>query len=115
MRKEEKIMDDKEYEKELKDNPPIMVESLPLRPGELVFTDMPEGDKFQLLIRYLNDVATFNKNQTILLAQLTQLVKYVCEHLGIDVQAKEKETTRKFQEQIEKNIKESKEKLVAGK
>ena len=109
MRKEEKTMDDKEYEKELKDNPPIMVEELPLRPGELVFTDMPEGDKFQLLIRYFNDVATFNKNQTILLAQLTQLVKYVCEHLGIDVQAKEKETTKKLQAQIEQSIKESKE------
>lgn len=114
MRKEEKIMEDKEYEKELKENPPIMVENLPLRPNELVFTKMPKGDKFQLLIRYLNDIATFDKNQTILLAQLTTLVKYICEHLGIDVVAKEKETSRKIKDQIEQNIKDSKEKL-AGK
>lgn len=110
-------MEDKEYLKALEENPPVKVDKLPLRPNELVFSDMPDGDKFQLLIRYLNDVATFDKNQTILLAQLTTLVKYICEHLGIDVVAKEKESSRKIKDQIEQNIQDSKEKIIkeAGK
>lgn len=110
-------MEDKEYLKALEKNPPVKVKELPLRPNELVFSDMSDGDKFQLLIRYLNDVATFDKNQTILLAQLTTLVKYICEHLGIDVVAKEKESSRKIKDQIEQNIQDSKEKIIkeAGK
>lgn len=104
-------MAEKTYEEELKENPPVSVKELPYRPGELIFAEMPEGDKFQLLVRYMNDIATFDKNSVILLAQAVQLLKYICESLGIDVVEKEKETTKKMKEQIEREIEEAKEKI----
>lgn len=99
------------YEKELKENPPIEVEELPKRPGELWFASLSDGEKFQLVTRYLNDIAVFNKNDTLLLAQIVNLLKYICEHLGIDVAKKEKETTAKMKKVIEDNIEEAKQKL----
>lgn len=90
---------------------PILVKELPKRPGELVFNELDDGDKYQLLIRYFNDIATFDKNTVFLLAQTVQLLKYICEHLGIDIIAKEKETTAKIKKQIDEKIEESKEKI----
>lgn len=103
---------DYEYEKELKENPPVEIEELPVRPGELLFHKMNEGDRFQLLTRYMNDLAVFSKNQMVLLTQCVSLLRYICEEMGIDVAKKEKETAAKMKKQIEDSIEESKKKLT---
>ncbi len=100
------------YEKELKENPPKVIEHLDRRPGEVDFSKLDEEDYKQLLVRYLNDVCSINKSTLQILADLYVLVEFLCENSGIDVKAKKMELARKIKAQMEENIKKSKEQLV---
>ena len=100
----------------LEENPPIKMDKLPYAPGEVLFTELSDGDKFQLLARFLGDISVYNKNVVFLTAQCVSMLKWLCEANGIDVVAKEKENTKIMKENIEKEEKLVKEKLKkAGK
>lgn len=93
---------------------PIVVEKLDKTPDKVDFSKLDEGDKFQLLVRYLNELCSINKSNLQITADLNILIKFICEKLGIDVKAKKIELTEKIraqQEQQEKALKEQLEKI----
>lgn len=99
------------YEEELKQNPPKHLQKLDLRPGEIYFGELTEDEKYQVLIRYLNDNNSINKSTLQIVADLYVLMEFICEKMGIDVKTKKMELARKMKAQIEKNIEDSKKAL----
>ena len=75
------------------------------------FSQLPEGDKFQVLTRYLNDICSINKSTLQIVADLYVLMEFMCEKEGIDVRKKKLELAQKIKAQMDKDIKESKEQL----
>lgn len=75
------------------------------------FSGLSEGDKFQVLTRYLNDICSINKSTLQIVADLYVLMEFLCEQAGIDVRKKKLELARKIKAQQEQNIKLAKEQL----
>lgn len=112
----EQLTEKEVYEQQLKENPPKYIEELDRRPGEVDFSKLNDGDKFQVLTRYLNDLCSINKSNLQITADLYVIVEFICEKLGIDIKAKKQELAKKYKAQMEQNIKDSKEQLEkAGK
>lgn len=77
---------------------PVYVEQLKPLPSELMFCNLSDGEKFQILVRYLNDLAVFNKNTMALLSTLVNYVAVLSAKVhGVDVD-KELETLREENE-----------------
>jgi len=85
------------------------LEDLPHVAGELDVRDIPDGDKFQLLTRYLNDLCVYAKNSLIALNSLDVSIHVLGKALGIDIE----EAVRKAQEQALEGV--LKQKLVKSK
>ena len=75
------------------------------------FSQLPDGDKFQVLSRYLNDICSINKSTLQILADVYVLLEFICENEGINVKAKKMELAKKIKAQMEENIKASKQQL----
>lgn len=99
----------------MKDNTPkneqIVLTELDKSKDRVDFSKLSEGDKFQVLTRYLNDVCSIAKSQLQITADGYILLEFICEKLGIDVKAKKEELTKKIQEQYERAEREAKEAL----
>lgn len=89
------VAERKEFEK------PVYVEKLKLLPKELYFGKLTEGEQFQILVRYLNDLAVFNKNMMSLLATLTNYVAIISKvALNVDVDEEMEKIHKEFENQI---------------
>lgn len=109
---EEKQLTEQElYEKELEQNPPKRLQKLDLRPGEFYFGDLSEDEKYQVFIRYFNDICSINKSTLQIVADLYVLLEFICENMGIDVKAKKMELARNIKAQMKENMEKSKEEL----
>lgn len=89
----------------------IVLTELDKTTDKVDFSKLPEGDKFQVLCRYLNDVCSINKSTLQIMADLYVLMEFICEKLGIDVKKKKMELARQIKANMEQNIKESKKQL----
>lgn len=76
------------------------------------FSQLSEGDKFQVLTRYLNDICAITKSNLQIMADLYVLMEFVCAKLGIDVKKLKAELARAVKKQQEENIKASKKELL---
>lgn len=99
------------YEKELEQNPPKHIEKLDLRPGEVVFGNLSEGERFQVLTRYLNDLCSINKSTLQIIADQYVLIEFLCAKLGINVAEQKKELVKKIKAQQEEQLRQAKEEL----
>lgn len=108
---EKQLTEQELYEQELKENPPKRVEKLELRPGELVLSGLDDDDKYQVFIRYMNDICSISKSNLQIIADLYVLIEFICEKMGIDVRAKKMELAENIRKQMEKNIENSKEQI----
>lgn len=90
---------------------PIILTELDKSADKVDFSNLPDGDKFQVLCRYLNDVCSINKSTLQIVADLYVLLEFICDKMGIDVKAKKMELANRIQAQMEQNIKEGKEQL----
>lgn len=88
-----------------------ILKELPKVEGELIVSQLSKEDLIQLGARYLNDICTYLKNIVLFEAQTSQMVKWLCEKEGIDVNALRRETAAKMREQMDKNIEKSKEEI----
>lgn len=66
-----------------------------LAPNEVDFKGLKDADRFQLLVRYLNDFATYLKNITSFTAETYLLTKFICEKQGIDFEKMKKDLASK--------------------
>lgn len=94
-----------------KEQTQIVLKELDKSIDRVDFSQLPEGDKFQVLIRYFNDMCSLNKSSLQIMADLYVLMEFICEHLGIDVKKKKMELARQIKAQMDKNIEESKKEL----
>ena len=94
-----------------KEQEQIILTELDKSSDKVDFSQLPDGDKFQVLARYLNDVCAINKSTLQIVADLYVVLEFICENMGIDVRAKKAEMARRIKGQMEQNIKESKEQL----
>lgn len=88
-----------------------ILKELPKVDGELIVSQLSKEDLIQLGARYFNDICTYLKNIVLFEAQTSQMVKWLCEKEGIDVNALRRETAAKMREQMDKNIEKSKEEI----
>ena len=88
-----------------------ILKELPKVDGELIISQLSKEDLIQLGARYLNDICTYLKNIVLFEAQTSQMIKWLCEKEGIDVNALRRETAAKMRAQIDKNIEKSKEEI----
>ena len=91
-----------------------ILKELPKINGELIISQLSKEDLIQLGARYLNDICTYLKNVVLFEAQNAQMIKWLCEKQGIDVNALRRETAEKMREQIDKNIENSKDKIKSS-
>lgn len=89
----------------------ITLKELDKTTDKVDFSQLPEGDKFQLTCRYLNDLCSITKSTLQIIADLYVLMEFICEHEGIDVKAKKQELARKIQEKMDLDIENSKKEL----
>lgn len=89
----------------------IVLEELDKSNDAVDFSKLPEGDKFQVLTRYLSDVCSINKSTLQIVADLYVLLEFICEKMGIDVKAKKQELARKIKAQMEQDLEQSKKEL----
>lgn len=89
----------------------VVVDKLSLVNNEVDLRKLNDGDKFQLLVRYFNDFATYLKNITIFTSDLMLMVKFICEKQGIDVEALKKQLADEALQSREKLEKQLKEKI----
>ena len=108
---EKQLTEQELYEQELQENPPKKVRKLQLRPGELVLSGLNDDDKYQVFIRYMNDICSISKSNLQIIADLYVLIEFICEKMGIDVRAKKHELAKKIKEQMDKNIADGKKEL----
>lgn len=88
-----------------------VIESLERGDGEVDFSKLPDGDKFQLLTRYLNELCSITKSLLQIMADEYVLTEFICKNLGIDVKHEKAELAKKIKAQMEENIQKSKEQL----
>lgn len=89
----------------------IVLTELDKTTDKVDFSKLPEGDKFQVLCRYLNDVCSINKSTLQIIADMYVLLEFICEKEGIDVKKKKMELARQIKASMEQNIEESKKQL----
>ena len=89
----------------------VIIEELERGEGEVDFSKLNDGDKFQLLTRYLNDICSITKSMLQITADQYVLIELVCKKLGIDVKAEKQELVKKYKAQMEENIQKSKKEL----
>ena len=89
----------------------VIIEELERGEGEVDFSKLNDGDKFQLLTRYLNDICSITKSMLQITADQYVLIELVCKKLGIDVKAEKQELVKKYKAQMEENIQKSKQEL----
>lgn len=89
----------------------IVLTELDKTTDKVDFSKLPEGDKFQVLCRYLNDVCSINKSTLQIIADMYVLLEFICEKEGIDVKKKKMELARQIKANMEQNIEESKKQL----
>ena len=89
----------------------IVLKELDKQNDAVDFSQLPEGDKFQVLTRYLSDICSINKSTLQIVADLYVLMEFLCEEKGIDVQKKKMELAKKIKAQMDKNLEESKKQL----
>lgn len=111
MLEEKELTEQELYEQELKQNPPKIITELERRPGEVDFSQLSDGDFRQLMTRYFNDMCAINKSTLQIVADLYVIIEIIAEQMGINVKAKKMELARKYKEQIDKNIEESKQNI----
>jgi hypothetical protein len=99
------------YKKLLKEQPPIYIDELLLKPNEIVFSKLDEGERFQVLTRYLNDLCTFTKSILQITADQYILIELLCKKQGIDVKAEKQAIAKRIKEQMDTNIEKSKEQI----
>ena len=97
-----------------KQQTPIILTELDKTTDKVDFSQLPDGDKFQLLCRYMNDVCSINKSTLQILADVYVLLEFICEKEGINVKAKKMELAKKIKAQMEENIEKSKKELTKG-
>lgn len=88
-----------------------ILKELPKIENELIISQLSKEDLIQLGGRYMNDICTYLKNIVLFEAQNSQMLKWLCEKNGIDVNEKRREVAKQMNEQLEKNIKQSKKEL----
>ena len=88
-----------------------VIEKLERYEGEVDFSKLSDGDKFQVLTRYLNDICSITKSMLQITADQYVLIELICKKLGIDVKAEKQELVKKYKAQMEENIQKSKEAL----
>ena len=88
-----------------------VIENLERGDGEVDFSKLPDGDKFQLLTRYLNELCSITKSLLQIQADEYVLVEFICKKLGIDVKHEKAELAKKIKAQMDENIRAEKEKL----
>ena len=98
-------MNNEEYKKALEENPPKIIDKLDFGPGEIVFSKLDDGERFQVITRYLNDICSITKSMLQITADQYVIIEFLCKKLGIDV-AKEK-----FKSNKKNNYQKSKKKL----
>lgn len=89
----------------------MVITELERNDGEVDFSELNEGDKFQLLTRYLNDICSITKSMLQITADQYVLIELICKKLGIDVKAEKQELVKKYKAQMEEDIRKSKEAL----
>lgn len=89
----------------------LVVENLERNDGEVDFSKLSEGDKFQLLTRYLNDICSITKSMLQITADQYVLIELICKKIGIDVKAEKQELVKKYKAQMEEDFRKSKEAL----
>ena len=61
------------------------IEELPHLQGELDVRELPDGDKFQLLIRYLNNFIAYLKNILVSVNSVDTSIYAIANEKGIDI------------------------------
>ena len=89
----------------------VIIEELERGEGEVDFSKLNDGDKFQLLTRYLNDICSITKSMLQITADQYVLIELICKKLGIDVKKEKQELVKKYKAQMEENIQKSKKEL----
>lgn len=89
----------------------VIIEELERGDGEVDFSKLNDGDKFQLLTRYLNDICSITKSLLQITADQYVLIEMICKKIGIDVKAEKQKLVKKYRAQMEENIRKSKEEL----
>lgn len=89
----------------------LVVEELERNDGEVDFSKLSKGDKFQLLTRYLNDICSITKSMLQITADQYVLIELICKKIGIDVKAEKQELVKKYKAQMEEDFRKSKEAL----
>lgn len=89
----------------------VVVEELERFDGEVDFSKLSEGDKFQLLTRYFNDTCAITKSMLQIVADQYVLIELICKKMGIDVKAEKQALVKKYKAQMEENIRKGKEAL----
>ena len=80
---ERKIIQAKQEGKDVKIE---KLDDLPHIPGELDVRDLSDGDKFQLLIRYLNNISLYLKNSMLGINSLDIAVHILGKAMGVDIE-----------------------------
>lgn len=89
----------------------LVVEKLDRFDGEVDFSKLNEGDKFQLLTRYFNDLCAITKSVLQITADQYVLIELICKKMGIDVKAEKQALVKKYKAQMDENIRKGKEAL----
>ena len=89
----------------------IVLKELDKQNDAVDFSQLPEGDQFQVLTRYLSDICSINKSTLQIVADLYVLLEFICEKEGIDVRKKKQELAQKIKAQMDKDIEQSKKQL----
>lgn len=88
-----------------------IIEHLERGNGEVDFSKLNDGDKFQLLTRYLNELCSITKSLLQIMADEYVLTEFICKNLGIDVKSEKAELARRIKAQMDENLQKSKEQL----
>ena len=97
---------EKEQEKRV-----LVVEKLDRFDGEVDFSNLSDGDKFQLVTRYFNDLCAITKSVLQITADQYVLIELICKKMGIDVKAEKQELVKKYKAQMDENIRKGKKAL----
>ena len=107
----EKTKEQLDYEKALQEKPPVEITELLAQPGEVIFKQLSDEDKFQLLTRYFNDNNTMQRSLVALISQMYLVIRAIAEKEGIDVKAYLREVEKKAIAESDKAVKEELDKV----
>lgn len=93
----------------------IVLKELDKSNDRVDFSKLSNGDKFQVLTRYLNDLCSMEKSMLQIVADQYILIEFMCKKMGIDVKAEKEELTKKIQEQFEQTERAAKQALAQAK